>query len=58
MQLRYRYEFAPQRELYVVYARGGYAEAEDHSRTVLDLFGTASGLRDADQLVAKLVWRL
>mgnify|MGYP000139975386 CR=1 FL=1 len=57
LQLRYRFELAPQREIYLVYARGGYAEAEEHSRGVLDLLGTASRLRDADQVLAKLQWR-
>ncbi len=64
VQLRYRYEFAPQRELYVVYARGG------DSRTLYDdehdlrhgydgiggLFGDIPDLRDADQVLVKLRW--
>jgi hypothetical protein len=63
LQLRYRYEFAPQRELYVVYARGGEAQAlqpidDDHGarRGVGDLFGDVLDLRDADQILVKLRW--
>ena len=58
LQLRYRYEFAPQRELYVVYARGGYLEEEDHAESSARLFRDAVGLRDSDQVLVKLRWRL
>jgi hypothetical protein len=58
LQLRYRYEIAPQRELYVVYGRGGFELEEDHGRGVGSLFGDATRLRDSDQLLVKLRWRL
>jgi hypothetical protein len=59
LQLRYRYEIAPQRELYVVYARGGYLqEDDDHDRGAGRLFFDAAQLRDSDQLLVKLRWRL
>ncbi len=58
LQLRYRYEFAPQRELYVVYARGGYLEDEEHAESSVRLFRDAVDLRDADQVLVKLRWRL
>lgn len=57
VQLRYRYAFDAQRELYLVWSRGGES---------LDLGRDASGggriedalaLVDADQLMAKLRWR-
>jgi uncharacterized protein DUF5916 len=58
LQIRYRYEFSPQRDLYVVYARGGYAEDEGHDRHAARLFLDASRLRDSDQVLVKLRWRL
>lgn len=58
LQLRYRHEFAPQRELYVVYARGGYLEEDDHSGSSHRLFRDAVELRDSDQLLVKLRWLL
>lgn len=57
MQLRYRLEFAPQRELYLVYARGGFA-IDEHRRGTLDLIRDASELRDSDQFLIKLRWAL
>lgn len=64
VQLRYRYEFGPQRELYVVYGRGGHLQQaqmlEDefgHRHNGMgDLFGDALDLRDADQVLVKLRW--
>lgn len=63
VQLRYRYQFAPQRELYVVYARGGDERAlyDDHDiRHGHDgmggLLGNVVDLRDADQVLVKLRW--
>lgn len=59
LQLRYRYEIAPQRELYVVYGRGGFDQEDDlHDRGAARLFLDATGLRDSDQLLVKLRWRL
>lgn len=59
LQLRYRYEFGPQRELYVVYGRGGHAQALQHQgdyRGLGDLFGDIGDLRDAEQVLVKLRW--
>lgn len=62
VQLRYRYEFAPQRELYVVYGRGGSEQLRDDDpdhgprRGMGGLFGDALDLRDADQVLVKLRW--
>ncbi|MBC7984865.1 MAG: hypothetical protein H7Y02_13545 [Candidatus Obscuribacterales bacterium] len=55
-QLRYRYEFASQRELYVVYARGGYEETE-RDRQFTTLLVDASTLRHSDQALVKFRWR-
>lgn len=57
MQLRYRFEIAPQRELYLVYARGGFA-IDEHQRNTLELISDASELRDSDQFLVKLRWAL
>lgn len=55
LQLRYRYEYAPQSDLYVVYGRGGYLEQIDEDRDGLgDLWREAIELRDADQILVKL----
>ncbi|MBL8299721.1 MAG: hypothetical protein JNN30_15400 [Rhodanobacteraceae bacterium] len=56
LQLRYRYELAPQSELYLVYSRGGFEEREQRD-TSSDLFADALSLRDADQFLAKLRYR-
>ena len=59
LQLRYRYEFGPQRELYVVYGRGGHAQAlqrRDDYRGLGDLFGDIDELRDTEQVLVKLRW--
>ena len=61
-QLRYRYEFAPQRELYVVYARGGDEQVryEDslaqHHDGIGGLLDDLADLRDAEQVLVKLRW--
>lgn len=56
VQLRYRYELAPQRDLYIVYARGGFAE-DEHDRSAFGLINDATSLRDADQALIKMRWR-
>jgi hypothetical protein len=53
IQIRYRWEFAPQSDLYVVYGRGGFVE-EQGERDLGDLLDAAYSLRDADQLLVKL----
>ncbi len=62
MQLRYRYEFAPQRELYLVYARGGDAQVQygdtpsPRHEGLGGLLSDIADLRDAEQVLAKLRW--
>ena len=55
-QIRYRYELAPLSDLYIVYGRGGLAE-DGVSRSLSDLLGDATSLRDAEQLLVKLSYR-
>jgi hypothetical protein len=57
LQLRYRYEFAPQRELFLVYSRGGGDEVEDRLPGFGSLFDEARARVTADQFIAKLRWR-
>lgn len=52
--LRYRCEFAPQRESCVVYARGSYINEEDRAESGAGLVRDAIDLRDSDQVLAKL----
>lgn len=58
VQLRYRWTFAPQSDLFVVYSRGGFSERNDARGDVGDLFEDAFALRDADQVLVKLRYRL
>jgi len=55
-QVRWRYELAPLSDLYVVYSRGGLAE-DGVSRSLADLLGDATSLRDAEQVLVKLSYR-
>ena len=55
-QIRYRYELAPLSDLYVVYGRGGLG-FEDTSRSLSDLLGDATSLRDDEQILVKLSYR-
>ena len=57
VQLRYRWTFAPQSDLYAVYSRGGFSERTDDPRGIDDLFQDAFSLRDADQVLVKLRYR-
>jgi hypothetical protein len=58
LQLRYRWTFAPQSDLFVVYGRGGISFEEGQLR---DGFGglleSAAELRDSDQLLVKARYR-
>jgi hypothetical protein len=55
LQLRYRWEFAPQSDLYVVYGRGGFVEREnDPDDDLGSLLDAALQLRDSDQILMKL----
>lgn len=56
-QIRYRYEFAPQRELYVVLSRGGDFFGEDENAEGLGrLFDRSRANVTANQILAKLRW--
>ena len=54
LQLRYRWEFAPQSDLYVVYGRGGFVQEDGVDRDLAELLDTAIELRDADQFLIKV----
>jgi len=56
VQLRFRYEFAPLRELYVVYARGGVEREDDNPRNSIELFQDSFLLRKSDQFLVKMRW--
>jgi hypothetical protein len=58
LQVRYRWTFAPQSDLYVVYGRGGISFAEGEDRDGLSgLLESAADLRDSDQLLVKARYR-
>jgi hypothetical protein len=58
VQLRYRWTFAPLSDLYAVYSRGGFSEDTEDPRGIDDLFQDAFSLRDADQFLVKVRYRL
>lgn len=58
LQIRYRYEIGPMSELFLVYARGGFDLLRDDERGVGELFGHMSDVRDADQFMIKMRYRL
>jgi Domain of unknown function (DUF5916) len=58
IQLRYRYSFNDLSDLYVVYSRGGYVQRTPDDRSVGDLFGAMSDVRDAEQFLIKFSYRL
>ncbi|HEY5807876.1 MAG TPA: DUF5916 domain-containing protein [Povalibacter sp.] len=58
LQIRYRYEIAPQSELFLVYARGGYDLLDEDERSVQELFRNMDQVRDSDQFLIKLRYRL
>ncbi len=58
LQLRYRYEMAPQSELFLVYGRGGYDLIDEDDRTVTQLFRDMGEVRDSDQFLIKFRYRL
>jgi hypothetical protein len=56
-QIRYRYEFAPQREFYLVLSRGGEYFGEDEDAAGLGrLFDRSRANETANQILAKLRW--
>jgi hypothetical protein len=58
MQLRYRYEIGPLSDLYFVYGRGGFSVMRDEEQGVGNLFGSMFDVRDADQLLLKIRYRM
>jgi hypothetical protein len=58
LQVRYRYEIGPMSELFLVYARGGYNFIDDDERGVNELFRDMTDVRDADQFLIKLRYKL
>ena len=58
LQVRYRYEIGPLSELFLVYARGGFNLLNDDDRGVGGLFGDMTDVRDADQFLIKVRYRL
>jgi hypothetical protein len=58
LQVRYRYEIGPLSELFLVYARGGFDLLNDDDRSVGDLFRDMTDVRDADQFLIKVRYRL
>lgn len=58
LQIRYRYEIGPMSELFLVYARGGYNFIDDDERGVNELFRDMTDVRDADQVLVKVRYKL
>ena len=58
LQLRYRYEIGPMSEFFIVYARGGFDLLDDDDREVRMLFRDMSDVRDSDQFLIKIRYRL
>jgi hypothetical protein len=58
LQIRYRYEIAPLSDLFVVYGRGGYQQFNDDDRDVGQLFKDIPDVRDSDQFLVKVRFRL
>jgi uncharacterized protein DUF5916 len=58
LQVRYRYEIGPMSELFLVYARGGFEMLRDDEREVTRLFSDSTRIRDSDQFLIKLRYRL
>jgi hypothetical protein len=54
--LRYRYEFGPQRELYLVFSRGGEFEDDAGENGYDRLFDLSRANVTASQVMAKLRW--
>lgn len=55
-QIRYRYEFDPQRELYLVFSRGGEFEDESGENSYGRLFDLSRANVTANQIMAKVRW--
>lgn len=57
LQFRYKYEIGPLSEFYLVYSRGGLDNIENPDESTMGLLGTSTGLRDSDQILAKIRYR-
>lgn len=57
LQIRYRYEFAPLSEFYLVYTRGGYYEADDSRGGIMDLWQDGWDEVVAERISAKIRYR-
>ncbi len=58
VQLRYRFAIAAQSDFFAVYSRGGDTFNERDDETLGHLFDRALQLRDADQFVLKIRYRM
>lgn len=58
VQLRYRFAIAAQSDFFAVYSRGGGTFNERDDETLGHLFDRALQLRDADQFVLKIRYRM
>lgn len=58
LQIRYRYEIGPASEIFLVYGRGGFDLLRDDDRAVSSLFTDMTDVRDADQVLVKIRYRL
>lgn len=58
LQVRYRYEIGPLSEIFLVYGRGGFDVFQDDERGVTSLFRDMPRVRDADQFLVKVRYRL
>ncbi len=58
VQVRYRYQLGPLSDIYVVYSRGGFQFRDDDDRQLGALFSDADQVREADQILVKVRYRL
>jgi hypothetical protein len=58
IQVRYRYQLGPLSDIYVVYSRGGFQFRDDDDRGLGSLFSDVDQVRDADQILVKVRYRL
>lgn len=58
LQIRYRFEIGPLSDLFVVYGRGGLAQHAGEARRLGTLLGDIDDLRDAEQFLVKIRYRL
>lgn len=57
LQLRYRYEFAPMSQIYIVYSRGGYYSSVGIESDLGDRFALAWDSVSSQQIAAKVTYR-